>query len=193
MSLKKHTVVPSNTIKYVIVICTWDITGDVILQPSIKHPELLIPHTVVDLEDQQTPVKLCNLTHKFVTLKMGCNFGYLEEVDGIFYGHATVDMEANSSILQCSIDTEDKISEVVESSSKVTTLAEVAELVPNHIKDLLVRSRVNLDEEHSVELAQFLIEFADVFAKDDIDLGCFSTIQHQIDTGDSKPIQQWMH
>ena len=148
---------------------------------------------MVALEDQQTPVKLCNPTHKFVTLKKGCNLGYLEEVDGIFHEHATVDMEANCSILQCSIDTEDKISEEVESSSKVPTLAEVAELVPNHIKDLFVRSRVNLDEGQSVELAQFLIEFADVFAKDDTDLGCFSAIQHRIDTGDSKPIRQWMH
>ena len=69
-SLKKHTVVPPNTIKYVIGKCAWDITGDVILWPSIKHPKLLIPHTVVSLEDQQIPVKLCNPTHKSVTLKM---------------------------------------------------------------------------------------------------------------------------
>ena len=138
MSLKKCTVVPLNTIKYVMEKCAWDITGDVIPQPSIKHPELLIPQTVVALEDQQTPVKLCNLTHKFVTLKKGCNLGHLEEVDGILHEHATVDMEANCSILQCSIDTEDKISEEVESSSKVPTLAEVAELVPNHIKDLFL-------------------------------------------------------
>ena len=133
---------------------------------------------MVALEDQQTPVKLCNLTHKFATLKKGCNLGYLEEVDGIFHEHATVDIETNCSILQCSIDSEDKISEEVESPSKVPTLAEVAELVPNHIKDLFVRSRVNLDEEQSVKLAQFLIEFADVFTKDDTDLGCFSAIQH---------------
>ena len=31
--LKKHTVVPPNTIKCVIGKCAWDITGDVILQP----------------------------------------------------------------------------------------------------------------------------------------------------------------
>ena len=57
----------------------------------------------------------------------------------------------------------------------------------------LSESRVNLDEEQSVKLAQFLIEFADVFAKDDTDLGCFSATQHCINTGDSKPIQQQMH
>ena len=68
---------------------------------------------MVALEDQQTPVKLCNLTHKFVTLQKGCNLGYLEDVDGIVHGHATVVMEANFSILQCSIDTEDKIAEVM--------------------------------------------------------------------------------
>ena len=99
MSLKKCTVVLPNTIKYVMGKCAQDITGDVILQPSIKHPELLIPQTVVALEDQQTPVKLCNPTHRFVTLKKGCNLGHLKEVDGIFHEHATVDMEANYSIL----------------------------------------------------------------------------------------------
>ena len=113
--------------------------------------------------------------------------GYLEEFDGIFHEHATVDMEANCSIFQCSIDTEDKISEELESSSKVPTLVEVAELVPDHIKDLFVSSRINLDEEQSVKLAQFLIEFADVFAEDDTDVGCFSAIQHRINTGIASP------
>ena len=42
MSLKKCTVVAPNTIKYMIGKCAWDITGDVIVQPSIKHPKLLI-------------------------------------------------------------------------------------------------------------------------------------------------------
>ena len=43
MSLKKHTVVPPTSIKYVIGKCAWDITGDIIQQPSIKHSKLLIP------------------------------------------------------------------------------------------------------------------------------------------------------
>ena len=47
MSLKKCTVVPPNTIKYVIGKCAGDITRHVILQPSVKHPKLLIPRTVV--------------------------------------------------------------------------------------------------------------------------------------------------
>ena len=42
-SLNKCTVVPPTTIKYVIGKCAWDITGDVILQSSIRHPKLLIP------------------------------------------------------------------------------------------------------------------------------------------------------
>ena len=33
----------------------------------------------------------------------------------------------------------------------------------------------------------------DIFAKDDTDLGCFSAIQHRINTGNSKPICQNMH
>ena len=46
--------------------------------------------------------------------------------------------------------------------------------------------------EQSKELAALLTEYADIFAKDDTDLGLFSGIQHTIDTGDSRPIKQSM-
>ena len=79
------------------------------------------------------------------------------------------------------------------SASPVPPLEEVVNLLPVHVQDLFMRSTVKLNKEQSVELAQFLNKFVDIFAQDDTDLGCFSAIQHRIDTGNSKPICQCMH
>ena len=55
-------------------------------------------------------------------------------------------------------------------------LQEAIGAMPEHVKDLYERS-----------IAKFIREFADTFAKDDMDLGCF---QHEID---SRPVHQRMH
>ena len=39
-------------------------------------------------------------------------------------------------------------------------------------------------------MGKTLIQFQDVFAKNDTDLGCFTAIKHKIDTGSAKPIKQ---
>ena len=72
----------------------------------------------------------------------------------------------------------------------VWSLEDVMKDVPYQVKDLFERSWVNLSKEQSIVLTLFLTEFADIFAKDDTDLGCFSTVQYRIDTGHSKPICQ---
>ena len=46
-----------------------------------------------------------------------------------------------------------------------------------------------LNEEESIKLRDALIEFQDVFAESDYDLGNFDAIHHQIDTGDARPIK----
>ena len=85
------------------------------------------------------------------------------------------------------------VNEESTSVSHIPTLEEVLKLIPVHVHGLFMRSMVNLNEEQSIELAWFLTEFADIFAKDDTDLGFFSAIQHRINTGDRKPICQHIH
>ena len=62
-----------------------------------------------------------------------------------------------------------------------------------HVKDLYERSTMHLELHQQIILAKFITEFADIFAKDDMDLGCFTAVQHEIDTGDAKPVCQRMH
>ena len=66
------------------------------------------------------------------------------------------------------------------------------EAIPEHVKDLYARSTTHLDLVECIILARFITEYADVFAKDDLDLGCCTVLEHEIDTGDAKPIRQPM-
>ena len=47
----------------------------------------------------------------------------------------------------------------------------------------------NLGIEEKDKLRDLLIEFEEVFAKDDFDLGKFTAVEHEIDTGDARPIK----
>ena len=65
--------------------------------------------------------------------------------------------------------------------------------MPKHIQDLFERSCVNLYDDQAVALGETLTEFADVFAKDDFDIGCLSGgKEHDIDTGNAKPVKAQM-
>ena len=144
-------------------------------------------------------------------LKKGYNIGYLEEVDGVCGKESTADGESGCYIHQCNLNMESTLMEDVESPLEATPgkvpaiwlmknppvlplfqpLEEVVKLIP--VQDLFMRSMVNLNEEQSIELDQFLTEFADIFAKYDTELGCFFAIQHRINTSNSKPIHHHMH
>ena len=64
--------------------------------------------------------------------------------------------------------------------------------VPEHLRDLYQRSAELLDPTQQVALKHLLIEYGDVFACDDFDLGDFTAIEHRVDTGTAAPIKQKM-
>ena len=55
---------------------------------------------------------------------------------------------------------------------------------------MFLRSCVHLTDEESAKFGEVLIMYADIFAKNDNDLGCFTEMEYSIDTGDTSPIKQ---
>ena len=68
-------------------------------------------------------------------------------------------------------------------SSQVTTL-------PKHLDQVCNVSKEHLSQEESSQLSNLLIEYQDVFAQSEFDLGNFTGIEHSLDTGQTKPIKQ---
>ena len=71
-------------------------------------------------------------------------------------------------------------------------LQEATGAMPEHVKELYERSTTHLELHQQIILAKFITEFAGIFPKDDMDLECFTAVQHEIDTGDAKPVHQRM-
>lgn len=62
--------------------------------------------------------------------------------------------------------------------------------LPAHIQDMFRRTCGNICGPEILFHSWLLNEFSDIFAKDDLDLGCFKGLKHTIDTGDSPPIKK---
>ncbi|XP_061177445.1 uncharacterized protein LOC133186229 [Saccostrea echinata] len=71
-------------------------------------------------------------------------------------------------------------------SSKDTSENEV----PEHLRDLLIKSGEHLSSQENSLLRDVLSSYADVFAKNEFDLVKFTAIEHGIDTGDARPVKQ---
>ena len=64
-----------------------------------------------------------------------------------------------------------------------------AEILPDHLHELFLKSRSLLSESEAEQLENLLIEYADVFSRDATDLGCTNLAEHTINTGDQRPIK----
>ena len=63
-------------------------------------------------------------------------------------------------------------------------------IVPEHLKDLIERSSVHLNQKETDKLKNLLIQYQDVFAKSSADLGLTDRMVHRINVGNATPIKQ---
>ena len=63
---------------------------------------------------------------------------------------------------------------------------------PDHMKDMFQRIDEELSNDQLLRVYLLLISRDMVFSKGDTDLGTFTAVKHQIDTGNSRPIKQRM-
>ena len=64
--------------------------------------------------------------------------------------------------------------------------------LPGHLQELYLKTaeQTHLSSEVEKELKEILVEYGDVFATSNTDLGYCDVLQHDIDTGDAAPIKQ---
>ena len=129
---------------------------------------LVTARSVVQSTTGRTPIRVINLTQQPATLHRGTKLAELEEVDECLI--------AATEPKKVSEDRE-RISHV--SAEKLKCLQELAS-----------NAEIDLSEEEKEVFLELLLEYADVFAVSDEDLGHTEQLQHSIHTGDSAPIRQ---
>lgn len=74
--------------------------------------------------------------------------------------------------------------------SRVRKFSTTDQEIPEHLVDLFKRSTTDIADSEKKLLEQLLIDYADVFAAHDLDLGCFTAVQHEILIEDVLPIKE---
>lgn len=145
-----------------------------ILEPSTIMKGIAIAGTLIQM-GARIPIRIANFTNRPIKLRSGTLLGDVVEVvpEG---------------------DTRPMLGSVRRTGNRPRQLSTATE-VPEHLRDLQGRA---MQDSHSqteedldgAALASLLTEFADIFAKSDVDVGHFTRLKHRIDTGNARPIRQ---
>ena len=143
-----------------------------VLIPATYQRGLLIPNTIVK-SGREAVVRVVNPTRAYHHLKKDTFIGIAEECD------ICEEQEESSPI-------------VVRTATTKATSDDEDRKLPDHLQDLFTRSTKHLTTEEASAFAEVLIDYEDVFSKDDFDIGCFKDIKCRIDTGDAIPVKENM-
>ena len=130
----------------------------------MPHPfgDLLVARTLVDLEGEQVPLWVMNLSTQPQKINKGAELARCEILSA-----------------DCTIPT-DNVGDDSKMVGVVQNLGEEIKL-PRHLTDLYDHS--------TTKVLKLLYEFADIFSTDRSDLGCTDLVQHHINTGNAPPRQ----
>jgi hypothetical protein len=183
--LDDKVTIPANSVKQVMARTRLP-KSDACFIVSPHEVELAIPHVLVR-GSEQVRLQFVNTSNEKIILKKNLTVGLATQCD-IVQGNLESETNSESIDGKNGNDNESKLSDI-----KYVNIRQVETLsVPEHLKDLFVKSCINLTSEETIALSELLNEYCDVFATCDTDIGCFTEIKHKIDTGDAKPIKQPM-
>ncbi|VDI61434.1 Hypothetical predicted protein [Mytilus galloprovincialis] len=173
ITIPSSVVVPPNSVMR--MNCTVPVQdNDFVIEPNSKTT-LLIPRSVC-AKGQSPVVCFMNVTDNPVRLQGGIE---------VAEAHAVTVIE--------SMDDPQELSVGTCSTSKKVTVKKVhrpqQEDLPDHLQELFTTSSQDLTTDQKSKLRTLLYTYSDVFAKTEFDLGNFSHVEHEIDTGDARPIQ----
>ena len=160
ITVPHRTVIPPNSVVQLESDLSTELT-DFIIEPN-KEIDLLIPRGYYNASVLPC-VSLLNVTNNKIVLQKGTLLGEAIEADVVETGPAP--------------------------SVATTGIARDNNPLPEQLQNILDKSST-LTKDQQSKVANLLHEFVDVFALDDFDLGTFSHIEHEIDTGDARPIKQ---
>ena len=172
----KRTVIPPNTAKFMECRLENPIEGEYICETDEKF-SLLVDEATLHKNTSFRPVlQFRNYTDKYLTVKKDQVLGGAFEIDEVM---------TNSGDHNSPNTTEDHL----QTTPTVRKLSKESEELPQHLKDLYERTVVEMSEDQKEQVKALLIDFQDIFAKNDTDLGCFTAIKHKIETGNEEPVK----
>ena len=177
--IRRAVTIPPNSEMVLTIDTNQSSNKEFILEPSVLTNGILISHVVG--KGKRCQINLINDGNRFAKIKKGTPIGFIEEIDSI--DDFLSDTEPPLDIKRGIIDSDNMV--------PPAPLQEDRDLPP-HLTDLYQRSIGYLNFTEQKQLKHVLLEYQDVFACHDLDLGCLTTVKHRIDTKDSAPVKHRM-
>ena len=165
-----------------------------VMEPTAEDERgIVIARTLVDTSRPSIPVRLVNTSEEPLRLRKGHQIGELESVSDV-----TEIVTPGCSIREVKVT--DEPDSVHDSSSEATNITpealkelveEEASSLPEFLRDLYIdTAMLYTDTAVRKKLHTLLHDKQDAFAKNKMDLGTFTKIKHEINTGFSAPVKQ---
>jgi hypothetical protein len=158
----RRTVLPPNSVK--LLECELSTRmPEFMVEPSRLVPEGSMVAKSVHAPGSQAIVCVANLTDHHITVRQGEKVGQAHPCDEL----------------------------VAPDEGQVAPATKGGE-IPPHLTDFIKRVRKSAPNSVRAEVEKLVIEYADIFASHEFDLGNFRTVEHKIDPGNAPPVKQRM-
>jgi hypothetical protein len=161
--------IPPNSMMTVAVPLKEPLRGNFIMEP-VPITKVLIASSLCT--GNIYPVNLVNDSNQYVKLRKDTILGQTEAVSGLVEGSTEVLGHNASQNTLWSPDIQIK-----QSKLNTETENEPSDIIPPHLRDMYDRAIKGLNPEERKKLKSLLIEYQDVFAKHDLDLGCLTAVK----------------
>lgn len=139
------------------------------LDCDIMEKGCLVAKSIVDPSCQTIPIRVINLSSQ------------------------PVQLYKQTTIAQCSLIKGKSVTDIPDIQSPlhkcVFHVSKDHGKLPEHLKELYMSSKTDLNEEQQCKFFNLLIKYQNVFSKNRSDLGKTDLVQHKIDTGDAVPFK----
>ena len=162
-----RTIPPYSELEVLAVIPNTSLGKLGVIESTHTKTAVMAARALIDSAAETFPVKLLNPCSELTTVYKGTKIATFEEVSEIDASIAAVRPSEQSS----------------QHNKPPSDLSDT-------LWTIVSRSDTELDPNQQQQLHKLLLQFHDVFATDQHDLGHTTAIQHQIDTGNSSPIRQ---
>lgn len=161
------------------------VSGEQVFQPgeALRSLPLLTPYTMAEVVDRKLLIQVMSLSNKSVTIETSSYLGCVQEPNEVLDNSAA--QEQANLVHSASAE-----SSGIGTWEDIHTKEEVFAAMPAHLLQMFESSLEHLNKEQTVQFGKLLLEFEDIFAHNDTDLGLFTAVEHSVDTGDVRPIKQ---
>ena len=178
----RTVVIPPMSVKAVHVLLSSNDPVEMILEPVFITDVLLTPKTLVK-GGSDVSITVMNFSDDPIAIDDGQLLATAEEAELV-----DDQLEDDEPIT----DNEGALSVRRTTADEVAASSKVPSNVPEHIQNLYERSIKDVDPQYHDQIRSLLCEHADAFATHDLDLGCYTQIQHRIRTNETRPVKQRM-